>query len=192
MAKASSKRIAASNAAAQRTLRAGFLVANAVHLLLVFGLRRRTRATKSAAAAYVGSEMLALGLWWTLVRMARDGDDLGQAGLTAYMFDIIYVTWFVHVSAALFGAWCWYFWLLIPAYGGFVLYTKLLVPFVFRGADPLRSLLNLVPGLGGGAAGGRGAGPAPAEAAAPQEAQSKRQAKLQKRAEKGDPRIVRR
>jgi hypothetical protein len=82
-AKASSKRIAASNAAAQRTLRAGFLVANAVHLLLVFGLRRRTRATKSAAAAYVGSEMLALGLWWTLVRMARDGDDLGQAGLTA-------------------------------------------------------------------------------------------------------------
>ena len=82
-AKASSKRIAASNAAAQRTLRAGFLVANAVHLLLVFGLRRRTRATKSAVAAYAGSEALALGLWWTLVRMARDGDDLGQAGLTA-------------------------------------------------------------------------------------------------------------
>jgi hypothetical protein len=77
---------------------------------------------------------------------------------------------------------------LTPAF----LSQKLLVPFVFRGADPLRSLLNLVPGLGGGAAGGRGAGPAPAEAAAPQEAQSKRQAKLQKRAEKGDPRIVRR
>ena len=31
----------------------------------------------------------------------------------SYMFDIIYVTWFVHVSAALFGAWCWYFWLLV-------------------------------------------------------------------------------
>jgi hypothetical protein len=48
------------------------------------------------------------------VLVAGGSDTPGShASCRSYMFDIIYVTWFVHVSAALFGAWCWYFWLLV-------------------------------------------------------------------------------
>lgn len=64
-------------------LQYGFLLSNTLHLLLVFGLFRATQATKWNIFRFAATEILALGLWYTLSGMARTGDDLAQGGLTA-------------------------------------------------------------------------------------------------------------
>lgn len=73
----------------------------------------------------------------------------------------------------------------IPLYGIFLLYTKLIVPFIFGGRDPIA---GVVASLTGGRQGGQQTQQQPAN---PQEAEqiSKRQKKLQARAERGDPRV---
>ena len=53
---------------------------------------------------YGVTELVAVGLAWQLLGIARAGDDLAQAGMTAYMFDVVYLTWFVHVGTALVSA----------------------------------------------------------------------------------------
>ncbi|KAL2123369.1 hypothetical protein VTJ04DRAFT_3824 [Mycothermus thermophilus] len=47
------------------------------------------------------------------------GEDLSAAGLTEYMWDVVWVTWGAAVLAALFGNGAWFLWLLIPAFGGY-------------------------------------------------------------------------
>ncbi|CEH16037.1 Predicted membrane protein [Ceraceosorus bombacis] len=173
----------AANASALQSLRVGFLIVNTIHLVLVF-YAYRSKATWGSVIKYASTEAVAVALWLTLEKMARDGDDLKQTGLTAYMFDIIYVTWFVHVGTALFGSWVWWIWAVIPLYASYIAYSKLVVPFVLGGRDPLRGLFSAFAGSSGGTA--------PVDQAATEDnaaGQSKRQAKLQKRAEKGDPRV---
>ena len=68
------------------------------------------------------------------------------------MFDIIYLTWFVHLSTALLTPWFWAAYLLIPTYATWLLYRKLAVPFLLGGRDPLGSMLAALTG-GGGASG---------------------------------------
>lgn len=72
----------------------------------------------------------------------------------------------------------------IPGYGGYIIYQKVLLPYLFRGQSPFASLQNLARGGGGGAQAG-----APGAQQPGQEALSKRQQKLQARAAKGDPRV---
>ncbi|KAJ1930338.1 hypothetical protein IWQ60_000359 [Tieghemiomyces parasiticus] len=45
------------------------------------------------------------------------GEDLSTSGLTSFMFDILYVTWFVHLGS-LVSRYFWYFYLVIPGYCG--------------------------------------------------------------------------
>jgi len=88
------------------------------------------------------------------------GDDLNAEGLTAYMFDIIYITWFVHITTAVISSKFWYTYIVIPVYAVFKLW-----PFV---APYLKS---------------SGSNEEEKESAGP--AKSKRQAKLEERAKKG-------
>lgn len=55
---------------------------NTLHLVLVF-YAYRSRATWGSVVKYATTELIAIALWLTLEKMARDGDDLKQTGLTA-------------------------------------------------------------------------------------------------------------
>ncbi len=57
-------------------------------------------------------EAIAVALWFTLQSMAAQGNDLQQSGLTQYMFDIIYVTWFVQLASLLWSKF-WYLYLIV-------------------------------------------------------------------------------
>lgn len=83
MARAASKKQAAQNARIIQILTYGFLVTNFIHLLLVFGIFRKRSATFGALFKYVVTEGVAASLALVLRGMARQGDDLGQAGLTS-------------------------------------------------------------------------------------------------------------
>ena len=41
------------------------------------------------------------------------GDDLNQAGLTDWSWDILYVTWACQVGSSLFGEWIWWLYLVV-------------------------------------------------------------------------------
>ena len=189
MARGSQKRIAAGNAGALSTLAYGFAISNTVHLLLNFYFFRASTAGQWRPVTLYGvSEGVAAVLALQLVAMARSGDDLSQAGLTAcvvrrggcgshgrYMFDVIYITWFVHVMTAVVSRHFWWTYAVIPAYAAYLAYTKVLVPFVFRGQSPLAAFRR-TPEAG------------TASEANAQPAVSKRQAKQQARAERGGTR----
>lgn len=51
--------------------------------------------------------------------LKSSGEDLAAPGLTGYMFDIIWVTWFCLVSVMIFGNWGWICWSVIPAFGAY-------------------------------------------------------------------------
>ncbi|UZJ57360.1 hypothetical protein CBS101457_006680 [Exobasidium rhododendri] len=186
MARAASKKQAAQNAQMVKILTYGFLLTNSIHLLFVFGLFRKSSGSFGALIKYIITEAIAACLAIVLRGMAKQGDDLGQAGLTSYMFDVIYVTWFVHLTTALISAKFWYTYLSIPAYVFYFAYIKLIVPFALGGRDPLIGLWNMLSSK----VNSSGGGAALSTAAAEQEPTiSKRQAKLQKRMDKGDPRV---
>ncbi|KOS13334.1 hypothetical protein Malapachy_0256 [Malassezia pachydermatis] len=84
-------------------------------------------------ALYAVSEGVAAALGMQLWTMSRRGEDLSQAGLTAYMFDVIYITWFVHITTALLSRYFWWTFALIPMYALYLFYAKILEPFVLRG-----------------------------------------------------------
>ncbi|GAA6051056.1 hypothetical protein JCM3770_005476 [Rhodotorula araucariae] len=176
MAGANSKRIAAANARTLQQLRLGFLVAGGIHLLhfLLFTSGRTYRRVLLFAA----SEAVAIGLWNQLKSMAAAGTELdGGKGLVSYAFDIVYVTWFVHVATALVSTQFWKLYWVIPLYALYRL-ASFALPHL---APQLAALLSpsSTPGAGAGAQ-------TQAQGA---EALSRRQEKLRKRAEKGDPRV---
>lgn len=72
---------------------------NAVQLLYLTVLARRTR--KWDIARYVVTEIIAAGIALLMRDMALKGEDLNAEGLTALMWDVIFVTWAVHVGTAL-------------------------------------------------------------------------------------------
>ncbi|KAG0199213.1 hypothetical protein BGX28_007462 [Mortierella sp. GBA30] len=101
--------------------------------------------------------------------LADAGEDLSQEGLVQYAFDIIYVTWFVHVTSA-FWSKMWWFYLAIPAYAGWKAWHLAFKPMLARSGM----------GSGAGAAGAAGAASGSADGT-----KSKRREKMEKRAEKG-------
>lgn len=97
-----------------RVLTYGFLITNTLHLFFVFGpFRNRSQGLLWPFTKYLVTEAVAGALGLTLRGMARQGDDLGQHGLTSYMFDIIYVTWFVHTTTALISNKFWYTYIVV-------------------------------------------------------------------------------
>ncbi|KAK4049498.1 hypothetical protein OIO90_005449 [Microbotryomycetes sp. JL221] len=172
MAKGNAKRITAANSQAIQQVRLGFLISNAIYVIHL-GLFRSGR-TWTRLFYYATTEMIALVFWQQLEGMNKRGEELAQRGLTAYIFDIIYVTWFVHVTTALISTKFWYLYLAIPLYALYRLVTFAL-PFVRGQPSP----------ASGGASAGAGASTATAE----QPTLSKRQEKLKARQEKGQVKV---
>lgn len=84
MAKAASKKLAAQNAMMMRILTYGFLISNVIHLLIVFGpFRNKRLGIGWPLTKYIVTEGIAAILGISLAGMAKQGDDLGQHGLTA-------------------------------------------------------------------------------------------------------------
>lgn len=118
-ARGSAKKTASGNAFLLTLLRNGFLATNTVYLLVRFWLLRSS-VTKSTVFGYAVSESIAVALWFTLQSMAAQGNDLQQSGLTQYMFDIIYVTWFVQLASLLWSKF-WYLYLIVSDTSSFQL-----------------------------------------------------------------------
>ncbi|KAA8652390.1 SND2/TMEM208 family protein [Aspergillus tanneri] len=51
------------------------------------------------------------------------GEDLGAAGLTEYMWDILYWTWGCLGAVCIFGDRAWWLWVVIPLYSVWLAYT---------------------------------------------------------------------
>jgi hypothetical protein len=94
--------------------------------------------------------------------LKRSGEDLEAKGLTEWMWDITYWTWFCVVLVALAGNRAWYAWAAVPAYSAWLAFTT------FTGAR------KGLAGMGGVPAEAEGTSTGPA-------GQSKRQAKMEKR-----------
>ncbi|KDE09222.1 hypothetical protein MVLG_00543 [Microbotryum lychnidis-dioicae p1A1 Lamole] len=121
MAGASGKRIAASNAKTLHQLRLAFLITHAISLAS-WAFFPSLRVWKHLFYFFT-TDSIALILWYQLEGMARRKDDVGSPGMAAYMFDIIYVTLFVHATTALISRKFWALYLSIPLYALYRLYS---------------------------------------------------------------------
>lgn len=113
MAKGAQKRVASTNARAWKTLALGFLITNTLYVVAHLVRYRSVRWPAAVWVSYLLTEAVAAGLAYQLTDMARKGADLAQGGLTAYMFDIVYITWFVHGTTALFSRYFWWTYLVV-------------------------------------------------------------------------------
>ncbi|CAO1629873.1 unnamed protein product [Sympodiomycopsis kandeliae] len=182
MAKGSQKKITSQNVSSMKLLHIGFLISNASQLVSLYFFRRR----KYDIVKYVLTEIIALGLYLVLRDMSNKHEDLNQeGGLTALIWDVVFITWIIHVATAFLWRGFWWLYLVIPLYGAFLLYSKLIVPFVFGGKDPIGGLLSAFTGK-------RAPQQQQQQPQATEEKLSKRQQKLQARADKGDARVQKR
>lgn len=187
-ARAAAKRVTSQNAAAVRRLLIGFIGTGIFHVVLK-ALWPGTNGTRKGDWVFFGlTALIEQGLGMVLIRTARSGGDLTQPGLTQVIWDSIYLLWFVHVTTALISNKFWLVLLLLPCYAVYLGYSKLLVPFVFGGQDPLALLWRRVTGQSP-ASPTSGGPPGSGADGAPEQPLSKRQQKLQKRADRGDPRV---
>ncbi|KAF9578093.1 hypothetical protein BGW38_006309 [Lunasporangiospora selenospora] len=188
MANTSQKKIAHQNAKALLSLRKGFiwvnasinqnhfpLCQNAFYIFYRIVYHFDTFGWK-VALGYLITAGLSIFMYMQINAMGRPrynangeladaGQDLSQEGLVQYFFDIIYVTWFVHVTSALWSK-MWWFYLSIPAYAFWKAWHLAIKPMMSRG------------GMGG-------AGASPDQAGPAEGGKSKRREKMEKRAEKG-------
>ncbi|GAA5975501.1 hypothetical protein JCM11641_004288 [Rhodosporidiobolus odoratus] len=176
---ANAKRVSASNAKTLQQLQLGFLVSGGIYLLhlFIFSSGRSFRRL----FLFVLTETIAVSLWRWMQAMAKRGEEVtGSKAVVAYMFDVIYVTWFVHIATALISGHFWKVYWIIPLYALYRLALFLLPRFA-------PGLAALLPGFDPSViAAPTTAGPVPANQPQPT---SKRQEKLRKRAEKGDRRV---
>ncbi|KAI9484832.1 hypothetical protein BDB00DRAFT_853144 [Zychaea mexicana] len=177
MANASAKKLAIANNKILDNLRIGFMV---VHLLFI-GYRiiyNWPTFTTAQLALYILTTGVSMFMYSTLETTGRpyydatgtlikSGDDMNAEGLTAYMFDIIYVTWFTQIMVAFVSTKFWYTFLVIPGYASYKLF-----PMILSYIRQNRS------GGEGSAKGAEGS-------------KSKRQAKMEKRSNKGNVKYVR-
>lgn len=104
-------------------------------------------------------------------KLVRSGEDIKGAGLFEYMFDCLYITWFVDILMIVIGRnFVWWFLAIIPGYGG------------YKAATFAKSFF--------GGKGGVAASTSPEDEA--KGGKSKRQTKLEARREKGQVQVKRR
>ncbi|KAF9165229.1 hypothetical protein BGX21_009687 [Mortierella sp. AD011] len=177
MANSSQKKIAHENGKTLLSLRKGFIWAFYIFYRIIyqwntFGIKLALGYFLTAGLnvfLYLQINALGRSRYNANGELVSAGEDLSQEGLIQYAFDIIYVTWFVHVSSA-FWSKMWWFYLTIPAYAGWKAWHLAIKPMLTRG--------------GMSAAGGAAAGNAAASGSA-DGTKSKRREKMEKRAEKG-------
>ncbi|GAA6008993.1 hypothetical protein JCM11491_005705 [Sporobolomyces phaffii] len=186
MAGANSKRIATENAQQLNLLRIGTVLSTIIYVghLFLFASGRSTWRV----FLFVATLTCELSTWQQLEAMAARGQAISDGkGLVQYMFDLIYITWFVHVTTALVSAKFWYLLWIIPGYGVYKLST-LLFPSLFSSAAAPATRASGRPSSSSSSTSPASA--AQAQAGVTSEILSKRQEKLRKRVEKGDPRAI--
>lgn len=52
--------------------------------------------------------------------LLRPGEDLAAAGVTEYLWDVVYVTWIVLGLVGVAGEWAWWIGLIVPLYGAYL------------------------------------------------------------------------
>ncbi|KAI9484265.1 MAG: hypothetical protein EXX96DRAFT_561609 [Benjaminiella poitrasii] len=169
MANASSKKIAAANKKTLENLRKGLLSINTIYFLwrIVY---HWDSFTIGQFLLYIVTTSLTLVFYRVLSSsgsphyaadgsLLSSGDDLNSEGLTAYMFDIIYVTWFVHITTAFISNKFWFVYLVIPGYAAYKV-----IPLVMSYLGKTNK---------------------PSNEESVSQSKSKRQVKLEKRANKG-------
>ncbi|WYZ40052.1 hypothetical protein EsH8_IV_000393 [Colletotrichum jinshuiense] len=122
MAQKAKKDRAKSNAAALNNLHIGSAIVNITFLLSHFLFRSRSLFwfflfSAPALICEFVLENAGRPKYDAGGGLKTSGEDLGAAGLTDYMFDVIWVTWASAVLVILFGNWGWVLWLAVPAYG---------------------------------------------------------------------------
>ncbi|KAK9385493.1 hypothetical protein V1515DRAFT_608251 [Lipomyces mesembrius] len=138
MANASGKKQAQANLTAIKNLHTASAIINAMYILSYL-LFRRPRSITS----YL---ILSLPAWiieYQLDKIGRPkysqqngslvypGENLSQAGLTEWLWDVVYVTWGCDLLGFLVGrSWVWIFYLVIPVYGTYVAYTSFIGPML--------------------------------------------------------------
>ncbi|KAL2872616.1 SND2/TMEM208 family protein [Aspergillus lucknowensis] len=165
MAQKAAKTLAARNSSVLLRTHLITLALHALHLLLHFTFNR----PRSLKYYYILA-IPTLLIEFYLDRIGRPrhnpadgslrspGEDLGAAGLTEYMWDVLYWTWGCIGAVCLFGDRAWWLWVVVPSYSVWLAYST------FTG---MRSGLA---GFGGGDGQGGAEG-----------AESKRQKKMEKR-----------
>ncbi|KAI9592761.1 hypothetical protein BDF19DRAFT_416065 [Syncephalis fuscata] len=125
MANKSAKKTAIENARILRNVQWGMLIVNITYIVVQFGWYNAD-VTFYRVIRYLLTWLPTLFIYRQFASMAqpqRDmsgaivsgGDDLNAPGLTSYMFDILYVTWFVHLGSLAWSS-VWWFYLVIPCY----------------------------------------------------------------------------
>ncbi|KAK7206672.1 hypothetical protein BZA70DRAFT_288141 [Myxozyma melibiosi] len=138
MANASVKKRAVANAQALKSLHTYAGAINLVYLLSYFVLHR-----PASLKPFVIFSIPAWIIEYQLERIGRPkfnpangslvsaGDDLHQAGLTEWLFDIVYVTLACDILAVIIGrSWVWFLYLVIPLYGSYMAYTSFIGPML--------------------------------------------------------------
>lgn len=125
MAKGASKKITAQNATSMTLLLRGFLISNLIQILsftpiLASQRYRHSGAYKWDIFKYILSEGVAAAIGLLMRDMASKGEDLNAEGLTALLWDVVFVTWFVHVGTALVWRRLWWLYAVVSSEGGSV------------------------------------------------------------------------
>ncbi|KAH8588916.1 hypothetical protein B0O99DRAFT_524142 [Bisporella sp. PMI_857] len=125
MAQKAKKDRAKANATTLNNLHTGTLAINVLFLLSSFIFRRRSLLAYAILSA---PSLICSYILETTGRPKYDtatgalkssGEDLAAAGLTEYMFDVIWVTWASQVIVMLFGNWGWLLWSVVPVFGAY-------------------------------------------------------------------------
>ncbi|KAJ2398713.1 hypothetical protein GGI23_003082 [Coemansia sp. RSA 2559] len=121
----SAKRIVQENAARMSLLKKVYIGVNAFYIVVRFLLQFGSLGWKEFVmyAVTFGLESFIYVNLYQVSRPRYDpggilvdaGTDLSQPGLVSYMFDYLYVSWFVH-SLSLLTRWAWLLYLAIPVY----------------------------------------------------------------------------
>ncbi|CCE31129.1 uncharacterized protein CPUR_04980 [Claviceps purpurea 20.1] len=126
MAQKAKKDRAKSNTAALNSLHTGSLLFNILFLLSHLLWRPRSLVayglfvTPSLICEYVLEASGRPKYDPATGALRTAGEDLAAAGLTEYMFDVVWVTWAAGVLVVLVGNWGWLLWALVPAYGAYL------------------------------------------------------------------------
>lgn len=125
MAQKAKKDRAKANTSTLNRLHIGTLSLNALFILFNLLIKRRSLLTyalisiPSLIAEYILETTGRPKFDPSTKALRSSGEDLAAPGLTEYLFDIIWVTWFCLLSVLVFGNWGWIFWGVVPVYGAY-------------------------------------------------------------------------
>ena len=142
MAKGNAKKRAEDNVARLSALRRVILFAVGAHFLVRLVVYRGTTtwwvhwplfafAACASWFCYASLRNVGAPTWDASGALVDGGGDLTLGGMSSYYHDIIYVSVFCLVAAALVSDWFWLAFLSIPAFATYKLWADLILPWVF-------------------------------------------------------------